>query len=122
MKLRALGNDLQNASLSKASFALGNGVLLSTAQVIAEIAEAQAEWDKLDGLIIEARKQRRQIATRLGAFMDFVVLIRMHVRNVHRKPRRPLTLAEKVVAAAKLRLTRELRRTRGSRQKKHLKA
>jgi len=122
MKLRALGNDLQNASLSKASFALGNGAVLSTAQVLAEIAEAQAEWDKLDDLIIAALKQRQHIATRLGAFMDFVVLIRMHIRNIHRKPKRPLTLAEKVLAAARLRLTRELRHTRGRRQKQHLKA
>jgi hypothetical protein len=121
-KLQALSQNLQSASLSKATFSLGGGPALSAAQVVEELAEAQAEWDRLDRLGTALRNQRRHIATRLAAFMDFIVLVRLQVRNLNPKPRRALTSAEKILATAKLRRTRELRHTMGKRQKKALKA
>ena len=121
-KLRSLANALEVATLAKAQFAVANGAVLSRAQVVAEIAEARAEWDRLDTLLNAAKLQRQHIETRLAAFMDFIVLIRMHIRNRDRKPRRRLTSAEKIIAMAKLRQTRALRHTMGKRQKKHLKA
>ncbi len=108
-RLEALSQDLQGASLATVQFVVANGPRLSTAQVIAELAEAQAEWTRLDDLRTEARKQQERIATRAAAIMEFVVHIRMHVRNLERKPRRKLTSEEKVLAAAKLRETRRLR-------------
>jgi hypothetical protein len=114
-KLQALSQELKSPALAKMKFLLGDGPLLSAAQLLAELAEAQAEWDQLDSLRIAQLEQQRHIETRLGAFMDFVVLVRLQIRTRNRKPRRALTSAEKLIAAAKAHLTRQLRHTMGKR-------
>ena len=91
-------------------------------QLLAEVEEALREWQRLDDLLIQVELQRQHIATRISTFVAFCSRVRAQIRLVEGKKRRPLSSAQRVVAAAKLRQTRKLRRTMGKRQKKALKA
>jgi len=120
--LQTLGNQLQARREVGMPIAFLGGKTGTELQLLAEVEEALREWQRLDGLLIQVEQQRQHIATRISAFVAFFSTVRAQIRFVEGKKRRPLTAAQRVVAAAKLRQTRKLRRTMGKRQKKALKA
>jgi hypothetical protein len=120
--LQTVGNQLQARRSSSMSFAFVGGKVGNASQLLAEIDEALGEWQRLDDLLIQETAQRQRIAGRISSFVEFFSLVRSQIRHVERKPKRPLTAAQRVVAAAKLRETRRLRKTMGKRQKKAIKA
>ncbi len=120
--LQIVGNQLQARRSSSMNFGFVGGKVGNARQLLAEIDEALGEWQRLEDLLMQERAQRQRIAGRISAFVEFFSLVRLQIRHVERKPRRRLTAAQRVIAAAKLRETRRLRRTMGKRQKKAIKA
>jgi hypothetical protein len=120
--LQTLGNQLQARRDVGTPIMFLGGKTGTELQLLAEVEEALREWQRLEALLIQVEQQRQHIATRISSFVAFYSIVRAQIRFVEGKKRRPLTSAQKVVAAAKLRQTRKLRRTMGKRQKKALKA
>jgi len=120
--LQTLGNQLQARKEAGLTFVFVGGKIANGSQLLSEIEEALAEWQRLDALLLQERVQRQRIAARISPFVEFFSVVRRQIRHVERKRRRPLTAAQRVIAAEKLRQTRKLRLTMGKRQKKALKA
>jgi hypothetical protein len=120
--LQIVGNQLQERQSATTLFAFVGGKVANATQLLGEIEEALGEWKKLDDLILQEQAQRQRIDARISVFVEFFTVVRRQIRQIEGKRRRPLTAAQKVVAAAKLRETRRLRRTMGKRQKKALKS
>ncbi len=120
--LRTVGYQLEVQKGAGRTFIFRHGRVASAGELLAAIDEALAEWRRLDSIIVEELAQRQRVAARISAFVEFYSHVRRQLRVFEGKRRRPLTAQQKVVAAAKLRETRKLRRTMGKRQRKALKA
>jgi hypothetical protein len=120
--LRTVGNQLQVRRTAGTNYMFVGGKVATADQLLVEIGEALAEWERLEEILIQERAQRQRIDARISAFVTFFTIVRAQIRFAEQKRRRPLTSQQKVVAAAKLRETRRLRKTLGKRQKKALKS
>ena len=114
--LETVGNQLESRKSAGWQFVF-LGKVRDANQLLADIDEALDEWRRLDALLIAVAQQRRRIDSRISVFVDFFSDVRRQIRHFEHKKRRPLTVEQKVVAAAKLRETRRLRHTMGKRQK-----
>ncbi len=119
--LQRLRGDLQVESASQRRYNFVGLRLVPGAQLLPEIDEALAEWTRLDDLISQEGLQRQRIAARVSAFLHFSVGVRQQLRASARRPRRPLTSEQKLLAVARRRATRKARRTMGKRQKQKIK-
>src|SRR5580704_2089867 len=86
--LQIVGRQLQARAASNLTFMFPGGTNRSPTQLLAEIEEALAEWQRLDALLIQEQAQRQRIAARISSFVEFFTEVRHQIRHVERKPRR----------------------------------
>jgi hypothetical protein len=120
--LRGLQTALQTEHGGSHGYVVLGGQRLSGSELIPQIEEALAEWRKLDDLLAQASVQRKRIASRISAFVEFYVGVHGQFLLINRKKRKKLTAVQRVLFTGKLRETRRLRGTLGKRQKQRLKA
>ncbi len=120
--LKLLRAKLEQKQAANRVYTLRGGRSSAGRDLLPIVDEALAEWNKLDDLISQEKRQRQRIAARMTPYVSIFSEVNALVLRINPKERRKRTSVEKILTAAKGRETRRLRGTLGKRQKQKLKA